>query len=78
VVNKDREELLQAHLYILNNTDDVIPYLSTHTTIVKENNPRQSEKWHLIEHNRTFITWFKSEVLKDLQSFETLMWLTNG
>ena len=22
--------------------------------------------------------WFKSEVLKDLQSFETLMWLANG
>jgi len=28
VVTKDRGELLQAYLYILNNTDEVIPYLS--------------------------------------------------
>jgi len=45
VVSKDREELLQAHLYILNNTDEVMPYLFAHKVIVKENNPRQLEKW---------------------------------
>jgi len=69
---------MQAHLYILNNTNEVMPYLSAHKVIVKENNPRQSEKWHLMEHNRTFMPWFKSEVLKDSQCSETLMWLANG
>jgi len=41
VVNKDREELLQARLYTLNNTNGVIPYLSAHKDFVKDNNPRQ-------------------------------------
>jgi len=44
VVSKDREEFMQAHLYILNNTDEVMPYLFSHKVTVKENNPRQSEK----------------------------------
>ena len=44
VVIKDREELMQADLYILNNTNEVMPYLSAHKVIMKENNPRQSEK----------------------------------
>ena len=29
VIRKSREEVLQAHLYILNNTDEVLPYLDT-------------------------------------------------
>jgi len=41
VVSKDREELLQAHLYILNKTNEVVPYLFAHKAIVKEKNPRQ-------------------------------------
>jgi len=41
VVSKYREEFMQAHLYILNNTNEVMPYLSAHKVIVKENNPRQ-------------------------------------
>jgi len=36
----------------------VIHYLSAHKAIMKENNPRQSEKWQLMEHNRTFIAIF--------------------
>jgi len=78
MISKDHEQLLQAHLYILNNTDEVMSYLSTHKVIVKDNNPRPSKKWHLMEHNRTFMHWFKFEVLKDPQCFETLMWLVNG
>jgi len=31
-----------------------------------------------MEHNRTFMPWFKYEVLKDSQCSETLMWLANG
>jgi len=34
-ISKSREEVLQAHLYILNNTDEVLPYLDTHKDIVK-------------------------------------------
>ena len=31
VISKSREKVLQAHLYILNNTNEVLPYLDTHT-----------------------------------------------
>jgi len=41
VISKCREDVLQAHLYILNNTDEVLPYLDTHKDIVKYKNPRQ-------------------------------------
>jgi len=41
IVSKSRSEVLQAHLYILNNKDEVIPYIDAHKAIVKENNTRQ-------------------------------------
>ena len=78
VGTKDRAELMQAHLYIFNNTDEGIPYLFAHKAIIKKQHLRQSEKWHLMEHNKTFKPWFKFEVLKDSQSSKTLMWLANG
>ena len=56
VVRKSRSEVLQAHLYILNNTDEVIHYIDVHKDIVKPNNPRQPKKWVLMEYNKTFMT----------------------
>jgi len=53
-------------------------YIDAHKTIVKANNPRQLEKWILMEHNKTFMPWFKDEVLKDLTTSETLTWLAAG
>ena len=77
-MSKSRSKVLQAHLYILNNTDEVMSYIDAHKTIVKANNPRQLEKWILMEHNKTFMPWFKDEVLKDLTTSETLTWLAAG
>ncbi|XP_027364391.1 uncharacterized protein LOC113871494 [Abrus precatorius] len=73
-----REEVLQAHLYILNNTDEVLPYLNAHKDLVKTNNPRMPEKWVLNEHNKTFIEWFKVNVGTDLSVSETLQRLAQG
>jgi len=78
IVSKSRSEVLQAHLYISNNTDEVIPYIDAYKAIVKANNPRQAENWVLMEHNRTFIPWFKDEVLQDSTASETLTWLADG
>jgi len=78
IVSKSRSEVLQAHLYILNNRDEVISYIEAHEAIVKANNPRQAEKWVLMEHNRTFTPWFKDEVFKDSTASETLTWLAAG
>ena len=78
VISKSREEVMQAHLYILNNTDEVLPYLDTHKDIVKYKNPRQLEKWVLIEHKKTFMSWFKQPIMNDPLASETLTWLANG
>jgi len=72
VENKSRKEVKQAHLYILNNTNEVIPYLTKHKDIVKGKNPRQSERWVLMEHKKTFMTWFKEQITKDPFAYETL------
>lgn len=61
-----------THLYKLNNMNKVISYLSTNRTIMKENNPRQLKKRVLIEHNKTFMTLFKSKVINDFTTLETL------
>jgi len=45
---------------------------------VKVNNPRQPEKWVLMEHNRTFMPWFKYKGLKDSTTLETMTWLASG
>jgi len=78
IVSKSRIEVLQAHLYILNNTYEVIPYIEAHKAIVKAKNPSQVEKWVLMEHNRTFTPWFKDEVFKDSTTLEILTWLATG
>ncbi|XP_027911496.1 uncharacterized protein LOC114170208 [Vigna unguiculata] len=44
VVRKDQHEVLQAHFYILNNTDDVIPYIDSHKSLLKSMNPREKRK----------------------------------
>jgi len=54
VIRKDQQQVLQAHLYILNNTDDVLPFLDEHKMLLKSVNPRANEKWLLNEHNKTF------------------------
>jgi len=78
VESKSRKEVIQAHLYILNNTDEVIPYLTKHKDIVKEKNPRQSKRWVFMKHNKTFMTWFKEQIIKNPFASETLTWLANG
>ena len=44
IVSKSQSEVLQAHLYILNNTDEVVPYIEAHKAIMTANNPRPVEK----------------------------------
>jgi len=62
VVQKDQHEVFQAHLYILNNADDVLPYIDAHKMLLKLMNPRANEKCLLTEHNKTFLKWFKDKI----------------
>ncbi|KAG2405345.1 uncharacterized protein HKW66_Vig0046000 [Vigna angularis] len=73
-----RKQIDQAHLYVLNNTVDVIPYISDHVNEVKAANPKMSEKWHLNEHVKTFLGWFKKKVYATPHVSETLLRLSRG
>jgi len=44
---------------------------------VKYKNRRQSKKWVLIEHNKTFMSWFKQQIMNDPSASETLTWIAN-
>ncbi|XP_027936218.1 uncharacterized protein LOC114191244 [Vigna unguiculata] len=68
----------QAHLYILNNIVEVIPYITQHIDETKSAHPRMSEKWALNEHNKTFLSWFKKKVYATPNVSETLLRLARG
>ena len=67
--------VLQAHFYILNNFDEVQPYIATHKGLVKKKYPQMSDKLLLTEHNKTFIDWFNEEISNDDSASETIKWL---
>jgi len=78
VIRKDQQQVLQAHLYILNNTDNVLPFLDEHKMLLKLVNPRANEKWLLNEHNKTFLKWFKEKIGQRACVVEHLKWLARG
>ena len=51
------EDLLQAHLYFLNNSNEVLPYIVKHEVLVKQSNSKMSKNWVLKKHNKTFYEW---------------------
>ncbi|XP_058723076.1 uncharacterized protein LOC131594886 [Vicia villosa] len=64
--------VVQAHLYILNNTDEVQPYLSAHKSIIKKKYPKMSERGLLKEHNKSFSEWFKEKIAGDDSASKTI------
>ena len=46
--------VVQAHLHILNNTDEFQPYLLAHKSIIKKKYPKMNERGLLKEHNKSF------------------------
>ena len=43
VITPSVEDLQQAHLYVLNNSNEVFPYILRHEGLVKESNPKMSK-----------------------------------
>ncbi|XP_019179175.1 PREDICTED: uncharacterized protein LOC109174391 [Ipomoea nil] len=74
VAGMPREDIEEAHLYILHNTSEVEPYLDEHKALIKDQNPRKTDMWIVSEHNRTFISWFKKKVLSATNYSETVRW----
>lgn len=80
VKSMNYDELQEAHLYILNNIDEVKDYISSHKELLKAKNyrMRMTEQKLLKEHNRTFVNWFKQKILNESGVSETVKWLAGG
>ena len=65
VVTMTRHDVSQAHLYILDNTTEVLPYIEAHKKHVKETHPKMNMMRVLQEHNKTFINWFRQTIFID-------------
>ncbi|CAL8118834.1 unnamed protein product [Prunus armeniaca] len=82
----DRDLLNQAHLYILENMEEVLPYIEQHMIHIKTAYPkfRKRTKWLHDKHNSTFIQWLRFKVQSELNEednhgvSENLRWLAAG
>ena len=72
VIVSSLEDLQQARLNILNNSNEVMPYIVRHKALVKENNPKMTKNRVLKEHNKTFLNWFKDTIFGDDNASKTL------
>ncbi|CAL2229836.1 unnamed protein product [Prunus armeniaca] len=82
----DRDLLNPAHLYVLENTDEVRPYIEEHMIHIKTTYPkfRKITKWLQDKHNSTFIQWLHFKVQSEVNGeehnsvSENLRWLAAG
>ncbi|CAL8130538.1 unnamed protein product [Prunus armeniaca] len=82
----DRDLLNQAHLYVLENTEKVLPYIEQHMIHIKTAYPkfRKRTKWLQDKHNSTFIQSLRFKVQSELNEednhgvSENLRWLAAG
>ncbi|KAI5351321.1 hypothetical protein L3X38_004212 [Prunus dulcis] len=81
----DRDLLNQTHLYVLENTKEVLSYIEEHMMFIKATYPkfRMRTKWLHDKHNSTFIQWLHFKVQSELGEenngiLENLRWLVAG
>ncbi|CAL9011577.1 unnamed protein product [Prunus brigantina] len=82
----DRDLLNHAHLYVLENTEEVLPYIEKHMIHIKTAYPkfRKRTNWLQDKHNSTFIQWLHFKVQSELNEednhgvSENLRWLAAG
>ncbi|KAL6228226.1 hypothetical protein ACLB2K_002180 [Fragaria x ananassa] len=77
------KEMEQAHMCILQNTEDAKSYFSEHMELLKLLHPRfaKDEKWLKDKQNQTFSAWLKESVLNEQQNPEntvsvTITWMS--
>ncbi|GJV76577.1 putative transposase-associated domain-containing protein [Tanacetum coccineum] len=60
-------ELFQkAHLYVIQNTDEIIPYIERHKQVLKTENPGKRVAFLENEHSKSFAKWLRKEVEREL------------
>ncbi|GJT58520.1 reverse transcriptase domain-containing protein, partial [Tanacetum coccineum] len=77
-------ELFQkAHLYVIQNTDEIVPYIERHKQVLKIENLGKRIAFLKNEHNKSFAKWLHKEVERELAIFkesvsETVRWISYG
>ncbi|KAL0539451.1 hypothetical protein IC582_023663 [Cucumis melo] len=84
-IRPSKEQLDQAHLYVIHNVNDVLPYVEQHMESLRKLNSgkAQSKKWIQEEHNRSFSRWLSTWVALALEVPKnsitpSLRWIAHG
>ncbi|KAL6533270.1 hypothetical protein OROMI_027382 [Orobanche minor] len=76
------EQRRRVHLYILHNSVDVLPFVKLHKQIISHEHLDRDLNWIEVEHNRTFIDWFRNHISEKLLQNESISemvkWLSRG
>ncbi|GKD78604.1 putative transposon, En/Spm-like protein [Tanacetum coccineum] len=60
-------ELFQkAHLYVIQITDEIVPYIERHKQVLKTENPGKRIAFLENEHSKSFAKWLRGEVEREL------------
>ncbi|GKD40213.1 putative transposase-associated domain-containing protein [Tanacetum coccineum] len=75
-------ELFQkAHLYVIHNTDELVPYIERHKQVLKTKNPGKRIAFLENKHSKSFVKWLRKErelaISKESVS-ETVRWISYG
>ncbi|GJW09320.1 hypothetical protein Tco_1575147 [Tanacetum coccineum] len=73
----------KAHLYVIQNTDEIVPYIERHKQVLKTENPGKQIAFLENEHSKSFAKWLRKEVERELaidkeSVSETVRWISYG
>ncbi|GJT25715.1 hypothetical protein Tco_0895652 [Tanacetum coccineum] len=60
------EVFQKAHLYVIQNTDEIVPYIERHKQVLKTKNPGKRIALLENEHSKSFAKWLREEVEREL------------
>nr|GEX63950.1 hypothetical protein [Tanacetum cinerariifolium] len=78
-----KEVFQKAHLYVIQNTDEIVPYIERHKQVLKTKNLGKRIALLENEHSKSFAKWLREEVERELaiskdSVSETVMWISYG
>jgi hypothetical protein len=60
----DDKTMSLAHFHVLQHLTDVHPFWDEHMTLLRQQNPKKSDKWLIGKHNEEFEGWFTRRVMQ--------------
>nr|GEV24437.1 hypothetical protein [Tanacetum cinerariifolium] len=75
------EVFQKAHLCVIHNTDEIVPYIKRHKQVLKTKNPGKQIALLENEHSKSFAKWLHEEVKRELaiskySVSETVRWIS--